>query len=53
MPLTLYPTIPIFNKPKKEPLENIVGKGENAGNQIKRSKFRKQFLKRVTQGTFL
>ena len=32
--LTLYYTIPTFNDPEKErPFENIVGKGENAGNQ--------------------
>ena len=36
--LTLYHTIPIFNDPekkkkKKRGVENIVGKGENAGNQ--------------------
>ena len=30
--LTLYHTIPTFNKPEKKPFENIVGKGENAGN---------------------
>ena len=33
MLLTLYHKIPIFNNLKKKPLENIVGKGENAGNQ--------------------
>ena len=37
-PLTLYHTIPTFNDPLKESLKkkkkkNIVGKGENAGNQ--------------------
>ena len=26
-------TIPTFNDPEKETFENIVGKGENAGNQ--------------------
>ena len=31
--LTLYHTIPTFNDPDKEALKNIVGKGENAGNQ--------------------
>ena len=31
--LTLYHTIPTFNDPKKKPFENIMGKGENAGNQ--------------------
>ena len=31
--LTLYHTILTFNDPRKKPLENIVGKGENAGNQ--------------------
>ena len=31
--LTLYQTIPTFKDPKKRPFENIVGKGENAGNQ--------------------
>ena len=31
--LTLYHTIPTFNDPEKEGFENIVGKGENAGNQ--------------------
>ena len=34
--LTLYHTIPTFNKPekkKKKAFENIAGKGENAGNQ--------------------
>ena len=31
--LTVYHTIPTFNDPKVEPFENIVGKGENAGNQ--------------------
>ena len=31
--LTLYHTIPTFNDPKEETLENTVGKGENAGNQ--------------------
>ena len=31
---TLHPTIPTFNTPgKKKTFENIVGKGENAGNQ--------------------
>ena len=32
-PLTLYHTIPTFNDREKEAFENIVGKGENAGNQ--------------------
>ena len=32
--LTLYHTIPTLNDPeKKKPFENIVGKGENTGNQ--------------------
>ena len=31
--LTLYHTIPTLNDPKKKPFENIVVKGENAGNQ--------------------
>ena len=31
--LTLYRTIPTYNNPEKESFENIVGKGENAGNQ--------------------
>ena len=31
--LTLSHTIPTFNDPVKEPFENIMGKGENAGNQ--------------------
>ena len=31
--LTLYHTIPTVNDPEKEAFENIVGKGENAGNQ--------------------
>ena len=31
--LTLSHTIPTFNDPKEEALENTVGKGENAGNQ--------------------
>ena len=31
--LTLYDTIPTFNDPEKEGLENIVGKRENAGYQ--------------------
>ena len=31
--LTLYHTIPTFNDPWKEAYKNIVGKGENAGNQ--------------------
>ena len=31
--ITLYHTIPTFNDLKKNPLENIMGKGENAGNQ--------------------
>ena len=32
--LTLYHTTPTFNDPeKKEAFENIVGKGEKAGNQ--------------------
>ena len=30
---TLYFTIMTFNNPEKQTLENIVGKGENAGNQ--------------------
>ena len=32
---TLYHTIPTFNNPppRNKPFENIVGKGENAGNQ--------------------
>ena len=30
---TPYYTIPTFNAPEKEIFENIVGKGENAGNQ--------------------
>ena len=33
-PLTLYSTIPTFNDPGTKPFENIVGKGENAGNQF-------------------
>ena len=33
-PLTLYHTIPTFNTSEgKKTFENIVGKGENAGNQ--------------------
>ena len=32
-PLTLFHTIPTFNDPSKKPFENIVEKGENAGNQ--------------------
>ena len=31
--LTLYHTIPPLKTLKKKPFENIVGKGENAGNQ--------------------
>ena len=31
--LTLYNTIPTFNDPEKEALENIVAKRENAGYQ--------------------
>ena len=31
--LTLYHTVPTFKTMKKRPFENIVGKGENAGNQ--------------------
>ena len=31
--LTLYYAIPSFNDPKKEAFENIMGKGENAGNE--------------------
>ena len=31
--LSLYHTITTFNDPVKKPFENIVGKGENAGNQ--------------------
>ena len=31
--LTLYHTILTLNDPEKKPFENIVGKGENAGNQ--------------------
>ena len=31
--LTLYDTIPTFNDLNKKAVENIVGKGENAGNQ--------------------
>ena len=31
--LNLYHTIPTFNDPEKEGLENIVGKRENAGHQ--------------------
>ena len=31
--LILYHPIPTFNDPKKGSFENIVGKGENAGNQ--------------------
>ena len=31
--LTLYNKIQTFNYPEKKPFENIVGKGENAGNQ--------------------
>ena len=30
---TFYQTIPTFNNPTKEPFENIVTKGENAGDQ--------------------
>ena len=33
MPLTLSHTIPNFNDLEKEAFENIVGKGENVGNQ--------------------
>ena len=33
-PLTLYQTIPTFNNIKTEAFENIVGKGENAGDHI-------------------
>ena len=33
MQLYLYHTIPTFNTSVKKPFENIVGKGENAGNQ--------------------
>ena len=32
-PLSLYHTIPTFTTMRKKPLENIVGKGENAGSQ--------------------
>ena len=31
--LMLSHTIPTFNDPEREGFENIVGKGENAGNQ--------------------
>ena len=31
--LTVYHTVPTFNDVEKKPFENIVGKGENAGNQ--------------------
>ena len=31
--LTLYHTIPTFNDPVRDAFENIMGKGENAGNQ--------------------
>ena len=31
--LFLYHTVPTVNDPRKKPLENTVGKGENAGNQ--------------------
>ena len=31
--LTLYNTIPTLTTPRKKAFENIVGKGENAGNQ--------------------
>ena len=31
--IALYNTNPKFNNPEKEGFENIVGKGENAGNQ--------------------
>ena len=31
--LTLYHTIPLFTTPKKKPFKEIVGNGENAGNQ--------------------
>ena len=31
--LSLYHTIPTLTTPNKKPFENIVGKGENAGNQ--------------------
>ena len=31
--LILYQTMPTFNDLKKKPFENVVGKGENAGNQ--------------------
>ena len=31
--LTLCQTIPTFNDPEKEPFENNIRKGENAGNQ--------------------
>ena len=31
--LTLYHTMTNFDAPEKKPFENIVGKGENAGNQ--------------------
>ena len=31
--LTLYHTIPTLTTLRKKPIENIVGKGENAGNQ--------------------
>ena len=30
---TLHHVVPCFNDMEKEPFENIVGKGENAGNQ--------------------
>ena len=33
IPSTLYHTIPTFNNPQRKALENIVEKGENAGNQ--------------------
>ena len=33
MSLIHYHTNPTFDDPEKESLENIVGKGENAGNQ--------------------
>ena len=31
--LIFYCTIPTFNYPEKDTIENIVGKGENTGNQ--------------------
>ena len=31
--LTLYHTIPTFNDSENKPFENMMGKGENAGNQ--------------------